>query len=267
MPLFSRENTNRVRWVIDRLLPPVIGDSRWLNLMLVRIMYGKGRFDLDSKEKGPFLTDAEFRAAYEATSRGARTRRSSDTTAGQADFVLENLIGESALEVGCGGGLLAARMAATGRLVVACDIKNVLEESVAAALARRQVGLSVVLASVHRLPMADRSVDTVVTTHTLEHVRDLRACVAEIVRVARRRVVIVVPCQAYKRYTIDYHLHFFPTETSLKAALGLPDAVCRRVDRDWCLMWDRKDLDAAHADAWSRETAGIPRRDLNSYPQ
>ena len=56
-------------------------------------------------------------------------------------------------------------------------------------------------------------------------------------RVSRGRVLIVVPCQKYKRYTIDTHVHFFPTESVLRFAIGLRPAAVQKVDGDWVLQW------------------------------
>ncbi|MGF1583602.1 MAG: hypothetical protein ACFCD0_30155 [Gemmataceae bacterium] len=76
--------TNRYRWFIDKLLPPIVSDSRWFNWLLARIMYGNRPFDLDFKEKADLMSDEEFQAAYQAL--GRNLHRRSDTTAGQQRF-------------------------------------------------------------------------------------------------------------------------------------------------------------------------------------
>jgi ubiquinone/menaquinone biosynthesis C-methylase UbiE len=70
------------------------------------------------------------------------------------------------------------------------------------------------------LPFADDAFDTVVCTHMLEHVQDLPRAIAELRRVASRRLVVVVPAQRPYRYTFDLHLHFFPYPSTLLAAMG-----------------------------------------------
>lgn len=76
----------------------------------------------------------------------------------------------------------------------------------------------------------DAGFDTVVCTHTLEHIPQLHESVQELRRVGARRLIIIVPCQRYYRYTIDYHLHFFPSAAPL-AHLVAGDV--RAVDGDW----------------------------------
>ena len=66
------------------------------------------------------------------------------------------------------------------------------------------------------------------------HVRHFEKAVAELVRVTRRRLLVVVPCQRYYRYTIDYHLHFFPEPEQLILRMGLPRYHCLEVGGDLC---------------------------------
>ena len=58
-----------------------------------------------------------------------------------------------------------------------------------------------------------------------------------------RRVIVVVPRQRYYRYTVDYHLHFFPSAGPLEHLLG---GTAREVDGDWVVI---SDAAAARADS------------------
>jgi ubiquinone/menaquinone biosynthesis C-methylase UbiE len=90
-------------------------------------------------------------------------------------------------------------------------------------------------ANVEALPFPDRQFDTVVCTHTLEHVRDLAKSLSELRRLAKKKLVIVVPKQRPYRYTFDLHLHFFPYRSSLLGAFGksLGTVSLREVGGDW----------------------------------
>ncbi len=72
-------------------------------------------------------------------------------------------------------------------------------------------------ANIERLPFADDSFDTVVSTHTLEHVQHLGAALGELRRVAAKRLVVVVPRQRPYRVTFNPHIHFFPYKFSVLA--------------------------------------------------
>ena len=84
-------------------------------------------------------------------------------------------------------------------------------------------------------PFCTSAFDTVVCSHTLEHIPDLWRAATELRRVAKR-VLVVVPCQRYYRYTVDYHLHFFPQAGPLERLLG---GTAKLVDGDWFVVADR----------------------------
>jgi 2-polyprenyl-6-hydroxyphenyl methylase/3-demethylubiquinone-9 3-methyltransferase len=93
--------------------------------------------------------------------------------------------GLRALDVGCGGGLLAEEFARLGCLVVGVDPS---EESLAAARAHAAAqGLAIDYrrAAGEALPFADASFDLVYCCDVLEHVTDLRRVIAETARVLK----------------------------------------------------------------------------------
>jgi ubiquinone/menaquinone biosynthesis C-methylase UbiE len=66
-------------------------------------------------------------------------------------------------------------------------------------------GIRFVCGWVENLPFADKSFDTVVCTHVIEHILDLRRAIAELRRIARRRLIIVVPREREGIYTFNPH--------------------------------------------------------------
>jgi 2-polyprenyl-3-methyl-5-hydroxy-6-metoxy-1,4-benzoquinol methylase len=232
--LLSRKVTNKARWVIDNLLPPIVSDARWFNRILAYVTYGRLPFDLDFKERAFFMTEQEFRAAYAAV--GLGVDRQSDATEGQREFLIAMARGPNVLEVGCGNGELALEMARRGFRICACDMSVFSLALVEQRTAKMGLWVKFIASDIGRLPWKDKSFDSVVTSHTLEHVGDLASAMREIRRVAKHRIAIVVPCQKYKRYTIDYHLHFFPTEAQLRHQLGLTHAHVYKIDGDWGIV-------------------------------
>jgi SAM-dependent methyltransferase len=216
-----------VRRLLDDFLPPVVREWRPLNRWMATTFHGP-TFDLDFKERAFAMSPREFADAYAALDAGGARYRDTDTTPGQLAAICEAARGR-VLEVGSGNGVVAAALVAAGREVTA------LEVTLGSAMeTERRAHCRVALAGLPALPFADKAFDTVVCAHTLEHVPDLYAAVRELRRVAHR-VIVVVPRQRYYRYTVDYHLHFFPSAAPLEHLL---DGHARDIDGDWFVITD-----------------------------
>ena len=96
--LKRRVVTNRIRWVIDNLLPPIVSDARWFNRILARAMFGNRPFDLDFKEKALSMTDEQL-VACACRWGDYEPYRESDTTEAQMRFVTDSVVGPRVLEV------------------------------------------------------------------------------------------------------------------------------------------------------------------------
>jgi ubiquinone/menaquinone biosynthesis C-methylase UbiE len=222
--LRDRRVTSAVRHLLDDYLPPVVREWRPLNRWMATAFHGP-RFDLDFKERAFQMAPREIADAYAALDAGGARYRDSDTTPGQRAAIVAAARGR-VLEVGCGNGAVAAELAARHPLVAV----DVTLGSVQ--VTRARAGCPVAIAGLPALPFADAAFDTVVCAHTLEHIPDLYGAAAELRRVARR-VIVVVPCQRYYRYTVDYHLHFFPSAGPLVQLFG---GTVSRVDGDWLVV-------------------------------
>ena len=91
------------------------------------------------------------------------------------------------------------------------------------------------------LPFRDGEFDTVVCTHVIEHVLDYKKAIAELRRVSRKRLIIVVPREREYLYTFNPHFNFFPyTHSFLRAMHPVPSTyVCEDVGRDIFYSEDR----------------------------
>lgn len=235
----SRRVTNLVRHVLDDWLPPAIREFRPLSRALALAFHGS-HFDLDFKRKAFAMTNEEFAAAYaRLPSHRKKVYRTTDMTDREIAWILDHAVGPDVLEVGCGYGVLAERLA--GRYdfrVTATDLSASNIEAVRRRTKALGLSLRLEVADAERLPFADKSFDSTLTAHTLEHVRDFERVVQELVRVTRRRILVIVPCQRYYRYTIDYHLHFFPEPGQLVLRMKLPRYHCEELTGDLCYYAD-----------------------------
>jgi len=103
------------------------------------------------------------------------------------------LVGQRVLDVGCGIGMYTAAFLRETPHVFGVEIER------ERALQARERAAGVVQSPGERLPFADAAFDVVFSHEVLEHVADDRACVAEMVRVARPggRIVVFVPNRLY----------------------------------------------------------------------
>lgn len=208
----SREANLALNWILNELVPPFIRDCKWFGWLMTRVLYkDKAHIYMTFHERIYDMTDAEFQQAYRDIQSTA-LERETDLNQASTDRILQSITGETVLEVGCGRGYLSGLMAEKGFAVTGCDV------AIAPNLRGKYPAVTYHEAAAEKLPFDDKSFDTVVTTHMLEHVRDLPAVLAELRRVARRRLVVVVPCERPHFYTPNLHLHFFPYRYSFLLA-------------------------------------------------
>jgi len=108
---------------------------------------------------------------------------------------LAEIRGRTVLDVGSCFGFLPLRLAQEGFDVVATDHTAGTMGLLGAVAERRGQAVRPVVADARALPAAARSVDTVTAVHLLEHLPagDTITVLEEMLRVARRRVVVAVP--------------------------------------------------------------------------
>lgn len=211
MPLqFSRKTSIFLNGLINNWLPPALRDAAWFMRPLMGLLLGKKtHLFLEFRERAYQLSDSQYQDLYQQTA-NSNLIRGTDLNAECLGRIPDELVGSTVLEAGCGRGILAKEMAKT-RLVTALDV--VPRPELAAH------GISFVQGNVENLPFPDASFDSVVCTHVLEHVLNLHRALGELCRVARQKVILVVPCERPYRFGFNLHCHFFPYRFSLEQVL------------------------------------------------
>lgn len=241
----SRTTALAIHFLLDECLPPILRDSRWFMALPFRLLFGRqAAAFMAFKDRAHLLSPEEFRRVYEETA-AVHLQRPTDLNAACIREILDQATG-TVLEVGCGRGHLAGLLAAAHELI-ACDMV------IDPALPERFPAAAFQEASLGDLPFADHSFDTVVCTHTLEHVLDVQRAIADLRRVARQRLIVVVPRQRPYRFTFDLHLRFFPLACLVYDCFQ-PDSrtTSRRLKDlggDWYYQEERADSEPAHAGA------------------
>jgi 2-polyprenyl-3-methyl-5-hydroxy-6-metoxy-1,4-benzoquinol methylase len=150
-------------------------------------------------------------------------------TGDDLDEILSRLSPESetCLDVGCGAGRVAVEIAKTKRKVTASDISRTALAHAEERVKANGVEITCVETPMEKLPFADRAFDAVVCVHTLEHVQDLDAAVSELIRVAAKQLIIIVPREdQVTDFGTDYHLQCFPSPEALSSAVPLEVFEC-----------------------------------------
>jgi SAM-dependent methyltransferase len=163
--------------------------------------------------------ETRMRAAYDAIGRDYGAQRRPDPRIAAA---IRAALGDAARVVNVGAGTGSYEPADLG--VVAVEPSRVM-------IGQRRAGAApAVQGAAEALPFADGAFDAALAVLTLHHWRDRGTGLAELVRVARRRVVIVTwdpACTGdfwltrdYLRAVVDLDAAIFPTLAELDRALG-----------------------------------------------
>lgn len=224
----SREFAICIHFLLDECLPPWLRDRKWFMWLPFRLLF-RDQADLffHFKERAPFLSPDQFREIY-ARAAPAFIQRETDLTASSVAAIERHVVGSTVLDIACGRGFLAKRLADKYR-VTAADI--VLDPALAAA----NPNIAFRKANLENLPFRDAEFDTVVCAHTLEHVQNLERTIKELRRVTAKRLLVVLPRQRPFRYTFDLHLHFFPYAHDVWCLMGKQPGQqsCEQVGGDW----------------------------------
>jgi len=241
--------TNRLRRILDERVPRFLRDARWFMAPLFFVWCkGRGvRTWMDFKELAPAMTAVELREVYGRLHSFA-SGRETDTNAKVLRYVIESLDRDSRslADIGCGSGYFLRKLQAESRFdaleLTGCDLRPSSHPGRA----------GYVIGDHEALPFADRAFDVVTCMHTLEHARRFDVAVAELRRICRRQLVIVVPRQHYMRFTMDLHLQFFPSRSVLARALGVAEELIRQFDDDLVYVSDQPDEQRGNEDRRSR---------------
>jgi len=210
----SRDISLHINAFLDQFIPPFLRDSKWFMYLPMKILL-KDKVDIfiKFKDRAFTMTKAEFSEVYSQLATVTSIQGETDLNNKCISEIESSIKGKIVLEVGCGRGFLANKLSKRYK-VVATDIIVTNE------LKKKFPKIKFIQANIEHLPFKDNSFDTVVCTHTLEHVQHITQSIFELRRVAKKRLIIVVPKQRPYKYTFNLHIHFFPYSWSLQGIFG-----------------------------------------------
>jgi SAM-dependent methyltransferase len=137
----------------------------------------------------------------------------------------ELVVGTEVVELGCCFGFLSLRLASAGRRVTAVDITPGTVALLTRMAPRLGIRLDAVVGDATAAPLASGCADTALAVHLLEHLPEPAgaAVLAQMLRLARRRVVVAVPYEPEPNPTWGHVRRFdHATLGALGEATGRP---------------------------------------------
>lgn len=182
--VMNRRTTNRINYILDNYVPPIIRDSEWFYCKIVlRLAVGKKyKYYQEFKERVPYMSEMEINEYYRILA-DTFINRKTDLNQKCIEHILKEIVdNDMVLDAAAGRGYLAELISRKHNVsVTALDI--VLPKE-------RNCKIKYVEGSVSKLPFEDDSFDVVVCTHALEHIKDIDEAVRELRRVARKSCLL-----------------------------------------------------------------------------
>lgn len=184
--------------------------------------------------------------------------------------IVEKFSGDSVLDVGCNDGELVNYLKSVRKEVVGIDT----DEKLIAEAKRKYPTIEFKKADAESLPYEDNSFDTCVAWNILEHVEDDKKGFRELLRVARKNVILTVPREdeisipssvTYRHYVDPTHKQYY-SEKNLKeliagegeriihlelvsrvspllayAKIGIPMILCKVLDKIFWIISPKKE--------------------------
>jgi SAM-dependent methyltransferase len=222
----QRETSNLIRYVIEEWIPPALRDSAAFRWTMERAWGPHIRELAEFRKRAPFLTPQEYEDLYRVH---PRVHQETDNSKACISAITENIVGESVCDVGCGTGYLLSLVKRVWPTLHYTGVDFVFPDG-----QPTFPGIEFREGMIEDLPFEDGAFDTVICTHVLEHILDFRRALSELRRIAKKRLIIVVPMEREGRYTFNPHFNFFPyPESFLRAMHPIPERhECRAIGRD-----------------------------------
>lgn len=233
-----REYTNIIRFIMDEFIPPIIRDSKWFMYPFFCIIYKT----MDRKKIERFMafktlsyqmSDEEYdKFCVECL---IPFNRETAVCKSNIDFILDNIKNDkgSLVDVGCGKGYLLKKIHEANQDLKLCGVD--VYKNCNLDFASFKIG------NIRKTDFPDNHFDIVLTTHTLEHIIDVKSAFDELVRITKKKLIIVVPCQRYFYYTLDGHIQFFYKPAELLRYLPFKNYKLTKLDMDWIYIGYKDD--------------------------
>jgi ubiquinone/menaquinone biosynthesis C-methylase UbiE len=233
----NRSLVNIIRYIFEEILPPILRDSIIFKY-IVKFFYRGDKLHEELKQKSLYYTKKDFLNYYKKM---PEINGKTDNSEACIKHIMSNILPTNVVDVGCGRGYLLERIRNQypGLNIYGTEIfLNTLLKKRA-----KTSNFKVIKIDIQSIDKIKSAFDTVICTHVLEHVLDIRSVYIKLKKICNRRLIIVVPKERPYQYTFNGHLHFFPYDWSLINTLR-PDKKSKykitNIKRDFLYIEDIK---------------------------
>lgn len=203
----KREHINKIRYILEEILPPIIRDSFIFKYLFRQYMRNQDQEKLKSniiniskKKYDDFYKDSK------------RLRTDSDLSQICVDEILKNIKPNSVIDVGCGNGFLLKKIQKKFKKLSLYGTEinvplNFIQKF-------KNYGIKIKKMRIEELNKSLIKYDTVICTHVLEHILDINLAYLNLKKICKKRLIIIVPRERPYKHTLNAHIHFFPYKES-----------------------------------------------------
>jgi ubiquinone/menaquinone biosynthesis C-methylase UbiE len=225
---------NKIRFILEEFIPPIIRDSLIFKY-IVKYFYRSDKLHENLKENILNYTKKNYLEYYSAMPEiNGKTDNSEDCI----KDIIKKILPNNIIDVGCGRGYLLERLRKENHKYklfgTEIYLSRTLEEK------KKKYNFNTIKIDILSIDKMKKMYDTVICTHVLEHILDIRAAYKKLKKICKQRLIIIVPKERPYKYTFNGHLHFFPYEWSLINTLR-PDTKnfqIRNIKRDFIFIED-----------------------------
>ena len=205
----KRENTNKIRFVLEELLPPILRDS-FIFKLIVKKLYRNDKTHQNLKYNILNLSKKKYKKYYENM---PQIHNNSDLSKKCIDEILRYIKPRSIIDVGCGNGFLLKKIRDKNKSVELNGTEIVITKEIKKKLKTQKI--KIYEKSIEDLNRFKKKYDTVICSHVLEHVLDINLAYTNLKKICKKRLIIIVPRERPYEHTFNGHIHFFPYKWSL----------------------------------------------------
>jgi ubiquinone/menaquinone biosynthesis C-methylase UbiE len=229
-----RSLINRIRFILEELLPPILRDSIIFKY-IVKYFYRSDKLHENLKNEILLYSEENYVNYYKNM---PEINGETDNSENCINEIISKIKPNNIIDIGCGRGYLLEKLRKKNSKYCLTGIEIYLSDK----LKERSLeyNFSTIQMNIKNISELKKFYDTVICTHVLEHVLDIKSAYENLKKICKRRLIIIVPKERPYKYTFNGHLHFFPYEWSLINTLRpkTKNFQIKNINRDFVFIED-----------------------------